>query len=323
MLVCARRYHRLGAPAPPQSQEETMPSRRVAVFLTVADNDYQQGLKREAEAAAARLGFEVEVSFAGTDPGKISLVQPQQIYQAVNRDPGQRPVAVIVLPVLDIAHTAKEVVAGRIGVIILNRFPPFVEDLRSANPGLPVFAVSADQVATGRLQGRQLRALLPDGGLVLGVLGNPLASSTSDRASGLRQAIEGTSIRLTTVNGDWHAASGEEVVVRWLRQPWNKEKIAAIACHNDAMAVGACKAVQRLSAEAPFSYLRGVPILGIDGSPELGMKMVETGELAATIVMPATTRTAIEMLARALSGETIPAFVNLAPKSHPSHLVAG
>jgi ribose transport system substrate-binding protein len=300
-----------------------MPARRVAVFLTNADNDYQQGLKREAEAAAARAGFEVEVSFAGTDPGKISLVQPQQIYEAINRDPARRPVAVVVLPVLDIAHTAKEVVAGRIGLIILNRFPSFVEDLRNANPAVPIFAVSADQVATGRLQGRQLRALLPDGGQVLGVLGNPLASSTTDRTNGLRQAIEGTTIRLTTVNGDWHAASGEEVVARWLRQPWNKERIAAIACHNDAMAVGACRAVRRLAAEAPFAYLRGVPVLGIDGSPDLGLKMVEAGELTATVVMPATTRTAIEMLAKALAGDTVPAFVNLAPKPHPPHLVTG
>jgi ABC-type sugar transport system substrate-binding protein len=297
-----------------------MPSRRIALFLANPDNDYMQALRNEAEAAAARAGFELEVAFAGADPGKISIEQPQQIYRAINRDPAVRPVAVIVFPLLDVAHTVKEVVAARVGVIVLNRLPPFVEELRNANPGVPIFAVSSDQVQAGRVQGRQLRTLLPEGGLVLGVLGNPLASSTSDRANGLRQVIDGSAIRLTTVNGDWGAASGEDVVTKWLRQPWNKEKLAAIACQNDAMAMGARKATRQLAAETAYGYLQRIPILGIDGSPHFGLKLVESGDLTATVVNPLVTRHAIEQLARALKGEAVPPFLSVEPKPHPAHL---
>lgn len=295
-----------------------MPSRKVALFLTNADNDYQQELKTDAEAAAARAGFDLEVFFAGAHPGKISIEQPQQIYRVVSREPAQRPVATIIFPLMDVPATVKDVVAARMGVIVLRGRPRVVEELRNANPGLPIFAVSSDHVEAGRVQARQLRALIPAGGLVLGVLGNPLASSTTERAAGLREVIEGSPIRLTTVNGDWGADSGEEVFSKWIHQPWNKERLAAIACQNDAMAMGVRKAVNRASSEAAFAYLKGVPILGIDGSPDLGLKAVQSGDLAATIVMPPITRTAIELLARSLAGEAIPTYVTLAPKPYPA-----
>jgi ABC-type sugar transport system substrate-binding protein len=297
-----------------------MASRKVALFLTNADNDYQQGLKREAEAAAAKAGFELEVFFAGAHPGKISIEQPQQIYRVVNRDPARRPVATIIFPLMDVPPTVKDVVAARVGLVILRGRPKIVEELRNANPGLPIFAVSSDQLETGRVQGRQLRALVPEGGTVLGVFGNPLANSAIERAAGLREVLEGSPIRLTTVNGDWGADSGEEVFSKWIRQPWNKEKLAAIACHNDAMAMGVRKAVKKAASEAAFAYLGGIPILGIDGSPDVGLKAVDSGELAATIVMPPVTKNAVELLARALAGEKIPAFVTLEPKPYPEHL---
>jgi inositol transport system substrate-binding protein len=194
--------------------------------------------------------------------------------------------------------------------------------LRAAKPGLPIFAVTLDQVEAGRVQARQLLALLPSGGLVLGVFGNSFAGSTVSRAAGMREVLEGGRIRLTTVNGDWGSDSGEQIFSKWIRQPWNKEKIAAIACHNDAMAMGVRKAVREAAREAAFAYLSSIPILGINGSPDVGLKAVDAGELATTIVMPHVTRNAIELLARALAGERIPPYVTLEPKPYPEHLIA-
>src|SRR5512137_1915244 len=108
-----------------------MVARKIALFLANAENDYMQALRAEAETASARAGFELEVAFAGLDPGKISIEQPQQIYRALSRDPAQRPVAVLIFPLIDVAHTMKEVLAARIGVIILNRLPPEIEALRA------------------------------------------------------------------------------------------------------------------------------------------------------------------------------------------------
>jgi ABC-type sugar transport system substrate-binding protein len=297
-------------------------TRRVALFLTNAANDYQQALRRDAEAAAIKAGFELEVFFAGAHSGKISLEQPQQIYKVVTRDPAQRPLAAIIFPLLEAPPTVKDVVAAGMGLVILRGRPRIIEELRAASPGRPIFAVSLDQVETGRLQGRQLLDLVPGGGSVLGVFGHPLASSAIERATGLREVIEGSSVRLTTVNGDWTGDSGEQVFSKWIRQPWNKEKLAAIACHNDAMALGVRRAIKTVADEAAFAYLRSVPVLGIDGSREVGLKAVESGELAATVVLPPVTRAAIEMLARSLAGERIPAFTSLPPKPHPERLVA-
>jgi ABC-type sugar transport system substrate-binding protein len=295
-----------------------MPSRKIALFLANAENDYMQWLKAEAEAAATRAGFDLEVAFAGADTGTISIEQPQQVYRILSRPPSERPVAVIIFPLLDVTGTVKEVLAARIGVIILNRILPGIEELRAANPGVPFFAVSPDQVEAGRVQGVQVQKLVPQGGLVLGVLGHPLATSTSDRVRGLRRALEGSALRLTTVNGDWGLASGELALARWLRQPFNTEPLVAIACQNDAMAAGARRAVKRLSTDAAFAYLPRVPILGIDGIPGFGLKMVDAGDLAATVVMPPIARTAIDLLAKALKGEAVPPSVMLAPRPYPA-----
>jgi ABC-type sugar transport system substrate-binding protein len=297
-----------------------MVARRIALFVAARDNDYQQALAAEAEAVAARNGFDLDVTFTGSGTGRISTEQAQQVFRALSSDPAQRPAVVMIFPLLDVAHMAKEVLATRIGLVILNQLPREIEDWRGKNPGLPIFAVSGDQVQAGRVQAQQLRRLVPDGGLVLGVLGPPLASSTADRAKGLREALEGSNFRLTTVNADWGAASGEEVVTKWLRQPWNKEPIRAIACQNDAMAVGARRASRALSNESAFAHLRRLPVLGIDGTPSFGMKLVDSGELTATVINPLVTGAAIDLLARAWKGETVPAHVTVEPKGHPAQL---
>jgi ABC-type sugar transport system substrate-binding protein len=299
-----------------------MAARKVVLLLASSKNDYQQELRDEGVAAAAQAGFEIEVFFAGTDPGRISIEQSHQIYQASSGDPTKRPYATIIFPLIDIGVVAKDVAKAQVGVVVIGRLPDFITGLRAAHPTLPIFAVSPDQVAAGRLQGRQLRSLLPGGGLVLSVLGSRLAQASTDRGNGLREALAGSAIRVETTAAAWTAESAEEAVAKWVRQPWKKEKLSAIACQNDAMAVGTRAAIKALSAEPKFAYLQSIPILGIDGSQALGRKMVDSGELAATVVMPAVSRTAIELLARSLKGEAIPAFVTIEPTSYPAGLAA-
>jgi len=297
-----------------------MTSRKVALFLANPQNDYQQELKEEALAAAARAGLEIEVQFAGADSGRVSLDQPQQIYRAVGGAPEARPVAAIIFPLLDVAAVAKDVAKNGVGVVIIGRVPPFITELRHAHPSLPDFAVSPDQVEAGRLQGRQLLALLPTGGRVLYIQGNRLAPATGERTNGLTAALAGSAITVSPTFGAWTAESGEEALSKWIRQPMNKLQLSAVACQNDLMAVGVRAAIKSLAAEARFEYLREIPILGMDGSRTLGRKMVDAGELAATVVMPPVSRTAIELLSRYLRGESIPAAVMQEAKPYPPGL---
>jgi ABC-type sugar transport system substrate-binding protein len=299
-----------------------MTSRKVALFLANPQNDYQQELKEEALAAAARAGLEIEVQFAGADSGRVSLDQSQQIYRAAGGAPEARPVAAIIFPLLDIAAVAKDVAKNGVGVVIIGRIPAFITDLRHAHPSLPVFAVSPDQVEAGRVQGRQLLALLPAGGRVLCIQGNRLAPATTDRTNGFNAVLGGSTITVSATFGAWTAESGEEAFSKWIRQPMNTQQLSAIACQNDQMAVGVRAAIKRLSAEARFEYLREVPILGIDGSRTLGRRMVDAGELAATVVMPSVSRMAIELLSRSLRGESVPVVVMQEPKPYPPRLAS-
>jgi len=55
---------------------------------------------------------------------------------------------------------------GADGWIVLNREVAYVSELRGSSRA-PMFAVTADHLETGRIQGRLLNALLPHGGTVV------------------------------------------------------------------------------------------------------------------------------------------------------------
>jgi len=62
----------------------------------------------------------------------------------------------------------------------------------------------------------------------------------------------------------------------------------------------------------------GVPVLGCDGRVDGGQRLVAGGELAATIVMPVTAGTAVELVARWVADRQPPlAQVVLPPSSYP------
>ena len=80
------------------------------------------------------------------------------------------------------------------------------------------------------------------------------------------------------------------------------------------MARGARRAVEA-TGDARW---HGVPLLGIDGVPQGGQKLVESGQLTATIVMPPNTGPALEAIARWLeTGLMPPALVRLPIRSYP------
>ena len=63
-------------------------------------------------------------------------------------------------------QVARAAVAAGIGWVVLNREIGYVKQLRQAFK-VPVFTVASDNLEIGRIQGRQLAALLPNGGSVL------------------------------------------------------------------------------------------------------------------------------------------------------------
>jgi ribose transport system substrate-binding protein len=70
---------------------------------------------------------------------------------------------------------AQAAVAAGIARVLLNCEAEYLTQHRASNP-VPAFMVSADNHEVGRIQGRQLAALLPDGGSVLYLQGPPSAA---------------------------------------------------------------------------------------------------------------------------------------------------
>jgi len=212
---------------------------------------------------------------------------------------------------------ARDAAAAGIGWILLNRDLPYVDELRAEFPQVAIGIVTIDQVAIGRIQGRQLRALLPDGGRALYVLGPPESVAATQRLEGLQDVIAGAGIDLQILDGDWTAAGGEKAVCSWLRLSTSREcPPELIAAQNDAMAMGARKA---MVAALPEWQTR--PVIGCDGLADGGRRLVDERTLAATIVVQPTAGVAVDLVALHFgAGAPLPARTVLEPKPYPAVL---
>src|SRR5271165_5529479 len=131
---------------------------RFLVSLTTSDNDYQIEQAESAEIAARKLNVELQIVYADND----AINQSTQILKAVQAAAALRPHAVIFEPVGGTAlpQVARAAAAAGIGWAVLNRDATYLDELRKSS-STPMFGISSDHVEIGRLQGRQLAALLP------------------------------------------------------------------------------------------------------------------------------------------------------------------
>jgi len=307
-----------------------MPERakKVGLFLSLADNQYQRLLAKEACDAARHHGLELDISYSEN----LASQQSQDIVRFLHTNP-DRGLCVVVLPVADIDSAAqgsvtehpvhllgRRVAAKGVGWIILNRDAEVqVSALRQEFPSLPVGLVTPDQKEFGRIQGRQFRALLPQGGRVLYVLGNPHVSSARDRRLGMLEQTAGAPFEFHELNGMWSAEKAREAVNRWLRSPTRQDKWPdLVGCQNDEMGLGAREALAEAARELNRPALVEVPVTGGDGLPEGGQRWVAEKKLAATVIVPSTSRLAIDLLAEAwVSRQPMPLKTVLKPSPFP------
>jgi ABC-type sugar transport system substrate-binding protein len=180
-----------------------------------------------------------------------------------------------------------------------------------------VFAVSPDQEEVGRIQGQQLAALTTEGN-VLYIEGPSSSSAANLRRSGILATKPG-GVVMKMLKGDWSERSAHQAVKSWLSLSTAKDLyIQAVVCQNDAMAMGARKAlIDR--AEAEHERWLHTPFLGCDGVTKTGQEWVRSGQLRATVVIPPMAGLALEMLAKAVSTGSMPAERTLcASRSFPS-----
>jgi ribose transport system substrate-binding protein len=289
---------------------------RIVVSLTTNDNDYQIEQAQSAEQAAARLGVTAEIIYADND----AITQSTQILKVVQAAPEQRPDAIVFEPVGGTAlpQVARAAATAGIGWAVLNRDATYLDELRKISSA-PMFGVSSDHVEIGRLQGRQLAALLPKGGSVLYIQGPSENSAAKERTAGM-QEIKPPNIQAVMLKAQWTEESALRAVRSWLKLTTSqKSTIDVVAAQDDSMAMGARKAFQELTNEVERERWLKLPFIGCDGLPNTGQAWVKNGQLAATVFVPPNAGQAIEMIADSIRNrKQLPVRVLVAPRSIPA-----
>jgi ribose transport system substrate-binding protein len=277
---------------------------RFLVSLTTNDNDYQIEQAQSAEEAARKCGVELQVIYADND----AITQSTQLLKAIQAEESHRPDAIVFEPVGGTAlpQVARAASAAGIGWAVLNREANYVPELRKSSSA-PVFVLTSDHLEIGRIQGRQIAALVPHGGAILCIQGPAENSAAKDRTTGM-QETKPANVHTTLLRGQWTEESSRKAMRSWLKLTTSrKANIDLIAAQDDSMAIGARKAFEELTDDAEKERWLRLAFLGIDGLPKTGQTWVKNGLLAATIFVPPNAGQAIEMFLDAMQrGKQLP-----------------
>lgn len=278
---------------------------RMSLFLADPGNDWVRAIAHDAGEAARHRGFTLTTEFSDNQ----AIEQIQQIYAALRQPEGQRPDAILVMPVHDqsLERVARAAAGAGIAWICLHRATGDLDALRRQFPGVPISVVGPDQPEIGRIHGRQVLSMLPRGGRLLYVQGRPDNVSSAQRAAGLREVISGSTVEIAAViDGNWSTGDAERAVMRWARLLGPQARADVLVCQNDAMAIGARRALKDAALALAQPALAHIPTIGCDGLPNVGRKLVDAGELAATIVLPTPAFPALDAVLHALETRMMP-----------------
>lgn len=289
---------------------------KFVVSLTTKDNDYQIEQAAAAEEAAAKLNVDLKILYAEND----AILQSQQLLKLIQSASESRPDAIFFEPVGGTAmpQVARASVSAGIGWAVLNRDVDYISEFRR-NFKVPIFSISSDHEEIGRIQGKQISALLPKGGSVLLIQGPSESLAAKQRTTGMYET-KPVGVQVKIMKGNWTESSAHKLVSSWLKLSTSQQtSIDVIAAQDDSMALGAKKAFQEIADLAVRDQRLAASFLGIDGMLKTGQAWVHRGLLTATIIVPTNTGEAMEIMAHALQTGTMPPEKTLtATKSFPA-----
>ncbi len=220
---------------------------KVVVSLTTRDNDYQAEQAAAAQEMANRLNLDLEVLYADND----AILQSQQLLNIIQSNSVPHPDGIMFEPVGGTAmpQVARACAAAGIAWVVLNREVDYISDLRR-NYRVPIFSVSSDHEEIGRIQGKQIAAMLPNGGSVLLIQGPAENLAAKQRTTGMYET-KPVEVHVKVMKGNWTEANACKLVSSWLKLSTSQQAgIDIIAAQNDAMAMGARKAFQEIADTA-------------------------------------------------------------------------
>jgi ABC-type sugar transport system substrate-binding protein len=288
---------------------------RLVLALVDETNHFQQLLRGDAEAAARKAGLELSTLFTGESLAEHVGALRRLIVAET------RPAALVVMAVRDhgLDRVVREAAAAGVHFVFLNAVEDDLDAVRREFPAVSVFTVCPDELETGRVQGRQMRALVPAGRRVLYIQGSPRSLASRQRTAGMQEATAGAPFEVVLAGGDWSPDFAGRTVREWLRfAVGGRRPFDLVCCQNDHMAGGALEALAAAAAEQHKPEIARIPVAGCDGAPEIGQKMVREGRLVATVVLPRVAAPAVEEVAALLAHGRKPApVVTLAATSFP------
>jgi len=286
----------------------------VVVSLITKENDYQLEQAASAEAAASKLGANVQIIYAGND----AVQQTQQILHFI-QDPAKKPDAILAEPVgTSMEQIARAAVKAGIGWGIINSSAEYLPELRR-QAKVPVFSVVSDHEAIGKIQGQQMAALLGDAGNVLYIEGPSVRDVAKLRTKGML-ATKPPGVSVKSIKGDWTQQSGYNAIKSWLALTTSRQmKINMIACQNDDMAIGDRRAFEELGDLQERDAWLHLPLTGCDGVPRAGQDWVRQKRITATVMAPPLVGEAMQILVAAMnSGSQPPERTVISPTSYPA-----
>lgn len=285
-----------------------------ALSLITRESDYQQEQAICAQECAQRLKIDVEISYADND----AIKQSQQLLQII-QSRSHEVNALIFEPAGNTAfpQVARAAAAAGLGWVVMNRGDDSIAELRQRY-GSPICSVTEDHKETGRILGRQVAALLPQGGMLLCVQGPSGSPVTGLRLAGMEETKPANIDLKFLRSAHWTEEGGYKAVASWLRLSTSHDAdIIGIMGQSDLIALGAYRAFCELAQTERRDRWLDLPFLGVNGL-KLGRDAVQRGTLAATVVVPPSAGVAIESLVRAYREGVRPAErIFVTPKSFP------
>jgi ABC-type sugar transport system substrate-binding protein len=287
--------------------------KKVALLLADEENAYQQLLAKKAMELTGRYGSEVlPPRFAGNREVK----QISQFYDCIASATPPDGIVSMLVSAESMRGSLEAVAKAGIDCVLVNRIPAFLPQMSEEHSDVLLASVAPDQVEIGRFQGRQCLKILPDGGNVVLVLGVAGAPSTLERRKGFLE-VAGNKITVRELHGRWLTDRAEAAVNHLLGIGGARTKVDMYVCQNDPMAAGVRAALDNQAALLGAPEIAKIPIIGCDGLPDEGQKMVRDGKIEATVVMPPSTPEAVEILSKYWSEGVRKLKATLPPTSFP------
>jgi ribose transport system substrate-binding protein len=285
------------------------------VMSVPGDTMYLRAQTSAAQATADRLGVVLEIVSAEMDAvGQghhlVSMVQSRTA----------RPDGIIVEPVTaaGLPRAAEAAAAAGIAWVVSNAHVDYIGALRRSSKA-PIFQISQDHMEVGKIQGRQMGAILPAGGSVLYLRGPSMSWWASKRTEGMESTkpknveVRNLKVLESTADGAMKTVSGWMSLTR--QRP---ERTQLIVSQNADFIAGARKAFEATTSGPERTKWMAVPCAGV-GVVERSKPLVDQGSLCAAVVTSLTMDRAVELLARAMmDGSQPPEHTFVDAYSYPS-----